>query len=240
VLLLGLAAIVWGGATLPVGWGQNSLERIADRILDRDLFQPGALLPLLPGVEAAEQMAYCRPRALRSAAFVRLRLAEDAITAGRRQNIDDQLSSLQDSVRRSLACLPADAFLWTVLAWVEGAREGFRSDQLQYLRMSYLLGPNEGWIAVRRNRFALSIYEQLPADLADAATIEFAHMLDSWFYWETIGIFTGPGWPVRDKLLAHLKDVPQHQREAFAKALYTQGYDVAVPGISPRDRRPWD
>jgi hypothetical protein len=64
-------------------------------------------------------------------------------------------------------------------------------------------------------------------------------MLNSWLYWETIAIFTGPGWPIRDRLLASLRDVGERQREAFAKQLYAEGYDVIVPGIAPREPRPW-
>jgi hypothetical protein len=239
VVLSGLVAIAWGASTLPMFWREATLERIAGRIIDRDVFKPGALEPLLPEVAAAEQARTCRPEALRSAAIIRMRMAESAMAAGERQEIDGRLSSLQDTIRRSLACSPADPFLWMVLAWVEGAREGFRLEQLQYLRLSYRLGPNEGWVAARRNRLALATFERLPPDLADAAVNEFAHMVDSWIYGETLAIFTGPGWPIRDRLLASLKDIGERQREAFAKALYAQGYDIKVPGITPRDPRPW-
>ena len=237
--MLGLAAVAWGVATILVFQPQSQIERLANHIIDRDAYQPEALVPLLPGVEAAEQAVQCRPEALRSAAIIRLRIAEEAVAKDERTTTDRPLISLQDTVRRSLACSPADPFLWMVLTWVEGKIEGFNPTQLQYLRMSYLLGPNEGWVAARRNRFALSIYAQLSPDLTDAATAEFARMLDSWFYWETIAIFIGPGWPIHDELLARIKDVSERQREAFAKELYTQGYDVAVPGIAPREWRPW-
>jgi hypothetical protein len=83
------------------------------------------------------------------------------------------------------------------------------------------------------------MFERLPPDLSDAAISEFERMVDSWIYWETIAIFTGPGWSIRDRLLASLTHVGGRQREAFAKELYTQGYNVAVPGIAPRDPRPW-
>lgn len=239
VLLLGLAATAWGGATFPGFWQQSLIERAAAHVIDRAAFKLEALVPLMADVEAAEQARFCRPEALRSATIIRLRFAEDAIVAGARTTIDGELSTLEEAVRRSLACSPADPFLWMVLAWVEGSREGFKLDQLQYLRMSYLLGPNEGWIAVRRNRLALSIYERLPPDLGDAATAEFARMLGSWFYWDTLAIFIGPGWRIRDKLLERIKDVSERQREAFEKALYAQGYNVAVPGIAPRVSRPW-
>ena len=115
-----------------------------------------------------------------------------------------------------------------VLAWVNNVREGPKPEQLTFLRLSYRLGPNEGWIAVRRNRLLLAMFPGLPSDLADAAVSEFGRMVDSWLYWETIAIFTGPGWPIRDRLLASLRDVGERQREAFAIQLYAEGYDVTV------------
>jgi hypothetical protein len=64
-------------------------------------------------------------------------------------------------------------------------------------------------------------------------------MVQSWIYSDTIAIFTGPGWPIHDRLLAALKDVGIRQREAFYIALYGRGYNVVVPGITPRPPRPW-
>jgi hypothetical protein len=238
-VLLGLAAIAWSATTLPVFWRQSVIERTAAYIVERNAFKPDALLPLLPAVEEIEQSTYCRPEALRSAAIIRMRLAENAMAAGERDTIDGRLGVLQDTVRRSLACAPSDSFMWMTLAWLEGARAGFQPDQLLELQLSYRLGPNEGWVAARRNRMALAMFERLPPDMADAAVNEFARMVDSWIYWETIAIFTGPGWPIRDRLLVSLSEVGERQREAFAKELYALGYNVAVSGIAPRAPRPW-
>jgi len=238
-LLFGLASIAWGVAVLPTLWRQSSLEQLALSIVDRSAYRPGAVASMTPDVEAAEQDPYCRPEALRGAAVVRLRLVEDAMGAGERQAIDADLSALQTTIRSSLSCSPADPFLWMTLSWLEGARQGFNEDQLRYLRLSYSLGPNEGWVAARRNRLALSMFERLPPDLAEAALSEFARMLDSGFYEDPIAIFTGPGWRLRDQLLPRLKDVAERYRDAFYKALYQRGYDIEVPGIARRDPRPW-
>jgi hypothetical protein len=238
-VLFGLAAVAWAAAILPVFVREAPLDRAAGYIVDRDFFQPGALNPLLPAAAAVEQDPYCRPAALHSAAVIRLRLAEETIVASDRGNIDARLGALQDTIQRSLACSAADPFLWTVLAWLDSVRNGYRPRQLDELRLSYQLGPNEGWISGRRNRFALSVFGRLPPDLATAATAEFARMVDSWLDSDAIANFTGPGWPIRERLLAALKDVGQRQREAFYIALYTQGYDIVVPGIPPREPRPW-
>jgi hypothetical protein len=238
-LLFAILSIAWGAATIPRFWRQSSLEQIALSIIDRNAYELNSLASMMPDVEAAEQDSYCRPEAIRAAAIVRLRLAEDAMGAGARGAIDADLSALEVTIRSSLSCSPADPFLWMTLSWLNGAREGFNEDQLRFLRLSYTLGPNEGWIAARRNRFALSMFERLPPDLAEAALSEFARMLDNGFYDDPIAIFTGPGWRLRDQLLPRLKDVAERYRDAFAKALYQRGFNVAVPGIAPRDPRPW-
>jgi hypothetical protein len=237
--LLGLSAIAWGMAVFPTLWAQLPVEHTAAAVLNRAAFAPHALLALVPALDDIEQASYCRPRALRSAAIIRLRLAENAVAGGERLVLDDRLNALEHSIHQALACEPTDSFLWAALAWLDVVRRGRQPQQLTYLRLSYQLGPNEGWVATRRSRVALSMFRRLPPDLADTVVREFAHMVNSWIYWDAIAIFTGPGWPVHDRLLAGLKDVGQRQREAFYSELYTEGYDIVVPGVKPRDPRPW-
>jgi hypothetical protein len=239
VILLGLAGVAWGAASLPAFWRQTGIERIASEILDRQTFKPEALVPFIPTLAEIEQSAYCQPKLIRGAAIVRLRLAEEAISSAERNVIDGRLEALENSVRNALSCEPGDAFLWLVLAWADNARQGQTPEQLTFLRLSYRLGANEGWIAVQRNRLLLAMFPGLPPDLADASVKEFGRAVDSWLYWETIATFTGPGWPIRSRLLAELKNVGERQREAFAAELYAEGYDVVVPGIAPRAPRPW-
>jgi hypothetical protein len=238
--LFGLASIAWGLSAYPALSRYAPLEQISAGIIDRYAYKPQALAAFTPLVEAAEHDPYCQPEAMLGAAVVRLRLAEDAIGRGARDAIDADLQALDRTTRQALSCSPADPFLWMTLSWLDGAREGFKTDQLQFLRLSYATGPNEGWVAVRRNRFALSMFERLPADLADLSLSEFARMLESGIFEETIAIFTGPGWSVRDKLLPRLAGVQERYRDAFAKALNRLGYDVTIPGITRAEFRPWN
>jgi hypothetical protein len=236
--LLGCAAIAWGVYSLPTFARQVPIERVATHVLEGDPFKSGVLAASMPQVEAAERAKTCSPVVTHSAAVIRTRVAEQAIVDG--EDIDTQLSALRGSILRSLACSPADPFLWVVLYWVEINRNGFQPGYLEYLRLSYQLGPNEGWIALKRNGYALAIFPRLPPDIADMAIAEFPRLLDAGFYAETVVIFTGPGWRERDILLPRLKDVAERHRQAFARALYKLGYDVNVPGIARHDPRPWD
>ena len=240
VVALGLAAIVWGSATFPLFWSQLPIERTAAAVADHSAFRPHSLDPLLPAINGFEESSYCRPEATHSAAIIRLRLAEEAVVNAERDAIDARLGALHDSILKSLACAPSDPYLWTVLTWLDQTRQGFRPQQLTYLRLSYQLGPHEGWIAERRNRLALSMFWRLPPDLVEAVIREFAAMVNSQFYEAAIAILTGPGWPLRDQLLAGLTESDVRQRTEFAKELYSAGYEVAVPGVlPPQERRPW-
>jgi hypothetical protein len=230
--------VVWGSQAVTVFARQETIERVATHVVNGDPFKSEVLATLLPQVEAAERAERCRPVALHAAAIIRTRIAEQGLLDG--VDIDASLHSLSDSIHRSLACSPADPFLWFVLYWVETNRNGFQADYLRYLRLSYRLGPNESWIALKRNRYALAVFQRLPPDLAQMAITEFAKLLDTGFYAETVAIFTGPGWRERALLLPSLKDVAERHRQAFATALYKLGYDVDVPGIVRPDPRPWD
>jgi hypothetical protein len=236
---LGGAAVAWGWLVLADFWRDSTLAHMAVRIENREMFKPEVIEALIPAAAAAERAEPCRAEALHAAAVVRLRLAETAILAAQRPAIDGRLADFEMSARRALACAPADSFLWAALAWVDRTRNGFKPQQLAFLRLSYETGPHEGWVAARRNRLALAVYERLPADLADAAMREFAGMLASGFESDAFDNLTGPGWPIRERLLAAAGNVPRYWRELLAKDLYRRGYDVDVPGIPRPDARPW-
>jgi hypothetical protein len=137
------------------------------------------------------------------------------------------MSSLGTSVRGSLACLPADPLLWLVPFWHESARNGFKPQSIAYLRLSYRLGPNHGWVIWRRSHIAFAVFERSPPDLAEQVTNEFVTLVESGFYREALKILTVPAWQLRDVIAQ------------FAKLLYFSGYDVAMPGADPPELRPW-
>jgi len=237
-VILGCFAIAWGVQVMPIAWRDQTVGRTAKRIIQGEHFHTEALTNLLPMVETTEYATYCDPDGRHNGAVIRLRLAEDfAISSPRAVN--EQLDPLIESVRRSLACSPADPFLWVTLFRAESGNYGLRDGDFNYLAMSYRTGPNEGWIALRRNFVALSVFESLPKDLADLAVDEFTRILGLGLYQEAIEIFGRSGSRARDALLAHLavSTVSERQRKVFADALYARGYDVEVPG-APISHRP--
>jgi hypothetical protein len=237
---LGVAAIVWGCFALPVVWRQSGIEQVAAHIIGDDRFAANALTALIPQLDVAQSDKWDHPSAIRNTAVVRLRILENAIADGDQPTIDTQMTQLNAAIDKSLENEPADPFLWVVRFWLENTQNGYSPEHLKYLRMSYLLGPNEGWVAIKRNRIALAIFSQLPPDLAEDAKGEFVRLFDSRFYDEAADILVGPGWAIRGVLLAGLKDATELNRQLFARSVYHLGYDVTVPGVEPRDKRPWD
>jgi hypothetical protein len=213
------------------------MERTATAIIARDVFKPHALDSLLPTVSEIERSRWCRAEALHSATIIRLWQAENALAARYRNAIDARLSSLESAIRHSLTCARSDPFLWMTLASLDGARKGTQPQQLTYLRVSYLVGPKVGRSTTQSLRSG--DVPTLPLILADADVREFARLMQSWIHLESLAIFKGSGWPIRDRLLASLQDIGLSQREAFYIELYTEDDNVVVPGVKPRDPRPW-
>jgi hypothetical protein len=237
---LGAVAVVWALYTLPIFWYQFGVEQMAKRIVAGDAFKPAVLSFLDTTLISLKDEKWHRPSVLSSAAEVRVRLLEQAIADGDQKAIDQRMAGLQLGIRKSLADTPAAPFLWLVLFWLENSQNGFAPDHLKYLQMSYLTGPNEGWVGIKRNRLALAIFPQLGPNLSECAIHEFAQLVDSFFIGEAADILIGPGWPIREKLLPGLKDVTLINRQLFAKTVYRLGYDVSVPDVARPDFRPWD
>jgi hypothetical protein len=236
--LLGSAAILWGAVVLPIFWQQSSAVRVAERIIAGDRFKPEILTEQLSTLADSENPAFCRPIAFQSAAIIQLRITESA--AGGIEKGNGQLAPLDNAIRNSLSCAPADPFLWLILFAVQNAKNGFTPDNLKYLRMSYALGPNEGWILEKRNPLAIAELGVLPADLTVKAIDEFIRLLKDRFYQRAVDIFCGTTSSRRAVILSKMETVPLTIRKAFAKSVYDCGLDVEVPGVKDiGSRRPW-
>src|SRR5262249_17455441 len=104
---------------------------------------------------------------------------------------------------------------------------------VKYLRMSYGLGPNEGWINLKRNPAAFAIFEQLPRDLGEKVIQEFVNLLKGGFHTQAADILAGPAWRLREQLLPRLREVDPFHLRAFAKVLDSKAINIAVPGVTP-------
>ena len=228
--ILGCSAVLWGVFELPSFWQNSSTQRMATQIIAGDEFKNETLIQHLPTLDSIQSSKICRPAALRGAAIVRLRIFERTEFASAQERTDAE-SKLMISIRSSLSCLPADAFLWLADYFVGVNEKGVEPEFLNALRQSYRVGPHEGWVAIKRNRVAFAAFSNLPSDLREAAMNEFVDMVhDSHFYDFAADILTGPAWPERDQILLAVSRLSDAKRADFYEVLKARGY-VRVPGI---------
>jgi hypothetical protein len=222
-MLVGLVGIVWGVSEFPALRQESTIKKIADRILVGDVYKFEILLKQSSIVAPTQNPELCRPLTVRSAAVIRLRLAEisDNSALG---PATVRTNLAVEAIRQSLACSPADPFFWLALYALEP------SAPLNYLTASYRLGPNEGWIALKRNPVAFANFDELPEDLRRIVVQEFVRIVEMDTIDDAMKIFVGPAWDNRELILSQMDRVPLEQRLQLQAALTRAGYDVLVPG----------
>lgn len=237
--LLSSLSAVWATSFLANADYSVQLDNLANRIMSGDGFQQRPLLDSAPLLAAAEARAVCNPREIRAAAIVRLRLFEEAMNASNTHLADQRLRLLRTSVDLALGCVPTEGFLWFVRYWSAINAGSPAGEHFDELRRSYVLAPFDGWIALRRNRYALSIYEILPDDIRRMALDELLAIVASGFVADAAKTIQGPGWAIRDQWLPRLETVRLDIRIRLDKALRDEGLNVDIPGVGAREFRPW-
>ncbi|MCK1294836.1 hypothetical protein [Bradyrhizobium sp. 30] len=167
-----------------------------------------------------------------------LGIAEELMQRDRSETYDVGMETAETKIRTSLSSNPTDSFLWLMIYSVKIARGGFDPKEVAFLEQSYHAGALEGWVSLRRNGLALSIFPLLTVSIQDTVVAEFAAIVDSGFLDEATAILTSVGWEQRDRLLGGLQQVDIGARERLAKRLRRQGFKVGVPGVEMSDR-PW-
>jgi hypothetical protein len=239
VCLLGLGAIAWGGFLLPFFWRAAAFNSVAHELLQGHPFKSQTLVDEARQIEATEQSLFCDPTELHNAVILHLAIANEAIATKDRKRIEAAVSPLYASTRKALSCEPADSFAWLMLFWVDVANHGFHADDANYLRLSYALGPNEGWIALWRSQLAIAVFERLPNDLSNDAVDEFIKLIDTGsLYPQTAAIFASATPTAQSRLAVKLKSVSLVARQILARALYDKGLDIHLPGVDG-PARPW-
>lgn len=231
IAMVGACTIAWSGFAIRTYALEAAFAAPALRILAEDRFSPEQLSALARQIDATPA-GFLRPTALSNIAIIRLRLAEVAIQSGNAQLRAAAFDNLQSTVGAALEGAPSSSFMWLTDYWIHSTRSGNPANGLKSLGMSYAEGPNEGWIAIRRNPVTLSAFASLPDQIADQGLNEFARLVSSGFYSQAASILAGPGWPVHDKLLGKLAQIDEGDRRRFAKALERHDLEgVVVPGI---------
>lgn len=238
--LLGTAAVTWGGFELPLFYRQAPLDRVASEILQGQTFATPLLRDEAAEIHAAEKSSFCNPTALHDAVAIRLAILDNLMAQKDKALAASAYTPLYDATRTALSCAPSDAFAWLTLFWLNLSRHGLTPENAVFLRLSYAVGPNEGWIALRRNRLAIALLPRLPFDLAADAIEEFVKLVDTdGLYPETAAIFSNAAPAVQRRLAAALGFAKPIPRETFARTIYDEGLDVSIPGVE-KPSHPWE
>ena len=222
-------------------WQQGPLNRVASQVRQGHLFKGQALLGEASRVEAVEQKSFCNPAELRNLVVLHVAILERCIRGSRPNALGCRTSrgSTPQRVRLSL-CEPSDSFAWLVLFWIDASKYGVDTKNVRYLHMSYALGPNEGWIALWRNRLAMiAVFQQLPSELEDMAVVEFVKLVETGgMYAEAASVYASAAPEVQSRIIAQLKTAKATPRQVFAATLYDKGFDVDIPGFE-KPMLPW-
>ncbi|MCK1485641.1 hypothetical protein IVB25_23850 [Bradyrhizobium sp. 193] len=238
LLLIGVVGLLWSSLVMPSFWLSAPAHDVSDRIISDARFRPGVLGAMLVRLEAVRQPIIMHPVIAWAKTLVQLRAAEEAVRRERPDEADRQMANAEQMLRSTLSLNPAESFLWMLLYSAETARSGFDLQNVKYLNQSYLSGPNEGWIALRRSHLALSIFPLLSAVQQNQVVSEFARIVDADFIDQAALQLTTVGWLHRDRLLASLEQVDIESRQALSRQLSNDGFKFKIPGIDAEER-PW-
>lgn len=236
---LGGVLLCWSFINLPAFWRAADAEHMAAEIIAGKSFRDDLVSARLAEADAPDPLGLCRAGTRRAASILRLYLYEDAFAAGRTDLVDTRLPELDRGLREALHCIPSDPYLWLLLFSAENAANGFKAANLEYLRMSYALGPHEGWISLKRNPVALALLSALDARLSGVVLGEFASLVENGLYEEASAIFVNTNPAIRERLLSALTEVPEINRRRFSQVLDTHLPFVAIPGIVRENDEPW-
>jgi hypothetical protein len=235
----GVCSIAWVIAVIPVYRAEAGLADAARAILAEEGYRPAQLTALERRLDATPP-GQLRSKARDDAAVVRLRLLEIKLATVKRRIVASDVAEFESIVVDALAGSPTNSYLWLIEHWLRTFHDDGGQPALAALRASYASGPNEGWIAVRRNQLALRVFASLPDDLSDAVLKEFGRVVRSGFYLDASNILAGSQGPVRDRLLIQLTGVPEADRIRLARVLASKNLDgVMVPGVDAKRSRPF-
>jgi hypothetical protein len=239
ICLIGVGAIVWGIFVLPLFWQQAAPQSVAARLVDSQSFSYQSLLDEAQQAQKATQHEFCVPAALRSLYVLRLFILNKGIAESNQALIGASYVPVRVADEIALSCAPADAFGWLTLFWLDAAKYGPNEKNLSYLRLSYALAPNEGWIALWRVRLSLRLFERLPADLSSDAVDDFINFVNTGsFYLEMADIFKGASAVAQRRIVDRISIANPVTQQAFARALRDRGVDADIPGVD-KPTRPW-
>lgn len=238
-LLLAVAALAWVGFVAPGVLFEQRLIRASERIVAGETYSSDAMEALAAQLD--KERDYKRsPSVLAPISIVRLRLVEGAIARNETASINANLISLRQALNEAVASSPYNSFQWLLLFWLVRTQHAFDPRDLQYLWMSYELGPLEGWVALKRSPMALAIHPLLPTKFKEAAFEEIINLVRSHYYAQVANILSTSSPIVRKEIAPRLIALSLTDRQILYRHLVGEAVtDLPVPGIDAVPSRPW-
>jgi hypothetical protein len=212
---------------------------VAARILMIEPYRLDVMKSVLAFNEVVVPEGLCRPSNARAAAIVQIKVFETVFEEGGGEEIDTEQQKLADRLNQAFACAPADPYLMLAQFWLRNVTSGLDSTSLALLNLSYRFGPNEGWVAFRRNRFAVILAPNVPPELAQKIVSEFGRLVSSQFFVEAVEIYRVADAETRKRLLVQVAGLDESSRRSFHS--YLRNADLDPPELRPPDSelRPW-
>jgi len=234
--LLGLVAVGWVSIVFPAFLLTGPARTVAKLIVEDDRLQPNGLAELHERLQN-ERLALVPPKLVAAKALVRLRLADEEAQTSQQIVAKRIFDEVNNEITAALFEVPGDSFLWMMYYSTAVARTGSQLEHIDYLVQSYKAGPNEGWIALRRNRLSLSLPPPLISMLKKYIVAEFAAITNSGFVEDAASNLALVGRDQQELLATGVSTLDIEPRTILAKKLAEEGSQLTIPGVTLDDKR---
>ena len=220
LVLVGLFSICWSVVTIPYFETGSWAIALANAARRADWNGSRSDVNSEPKLERAWR--WIRPAMSSYAIMIQIGILERF--AGAKGQVDNRIPDLIARTRQALAHNPNDSFSWLALFWLcSWDSKSAPPRCLDYLRMSYRVGPNEGWIAERRNALAHKYFHELPLDLREAVATEFNGLVNSSLFIKAADLFIAAPSSVRENLAVYFSEIEESRRNFFFLELRSRG-----------------
>lgn len=234
LMITSACVICWVAFVSSTVWDEHSLYHVADAIVHGQTFRASSLDALGTVIQQVQFSSGASPDSVRDLALIRLHEAERSFSSGDTKQTESSSVVAALAIRRSLSLSPCDPFLWFALSWTTLIRHGDPMLAAEFLRLSYETGPREGWVSLRRNSVALTLFTFLDDNLQNAAIAEFQEMANVAPFIPVVArLIAGPGRRFQEQLLLALSLAPDDNKKELARLLPELDVDTPVPGAVP-------
>jgi hypothetical protein len=228
LLAFSCVAFAWSIHVLPRSEHIDQLAYLKDQLLRSEIYEPESTKRLYEELQNA-YLGECEPDSQMSLILMSLRVAENALRTGAATDFDLKLDDLTTSIRVALGCAPRSSYLWLLSFWTETLSGRLGPKSLEMLAMSYETGPNEGWIAIRRNSTAIPVVPIASDPLRQRIIREFGLLVRDGFLREAAASYSVATPEVRSALQTELLRSGDSRQREFWQAVQARNPRLAPP-----------